>query len=179
MHRRGTRVVPATVTALAVAAALPACSGDDDSSAERAPAPPPQLTNAVRLKGGYTLNGRAHRVDARIGFDHVIDPYRASASAPPPKARFVGAQLHLLNRGQDPFPIQWARFRGYDERGRPLPAGTQSTPLRRSMPDRPVRGQVLTQITGFTVPRGRRLASIRLSSIVDAWRFRARWTLPR
>ena len=112
----------------------------------------------MHLQGEYTLNGRAHRVDARIGFDHVIDPYRAIASAPPPKTRFVGAQLHLLNRGPDPFPIQWARFRGYDEeRGRPLPAGTQSTPLRKTMPDRPVRGQVLTQITGFTVPRGRRL----------------------
>jgi hypothetical protein len=32
---------------------------------------------------------------------------------------------------------------------------------------------------GFTVPRGRRLASIRMTSIVSAWRFRARWTLTR
>ncbi len=167
------------LVALAAAAGLGACSGDDDSTGRKASAPPPQLANAVRLQGEYTLNGRAHRVDARIGFGHVIDPYRAIASEPPPKTRFVGAQLHLLNRGPDPFPIQWARFRGYDERGRPLPAGTQSTPLRRSMPDRPVRGQVLTQIIGFTVPRARRLASIRMSSIVDVWRFRARWTLPR
>ena len=167
------------LAALAAAAGLAGCSGDDDAPVEKAPAPPAQLTNARHLQGEYTLNGRAHRVDARIGFDHVIDPYRAIASAPPPKTRFVGAQLHLLNRGPDRFPIQWARFRGYDERGRPLPAGTQSTPLRKTMPDRPVRGQVLTQITGFTVPRGRRLASIRMSSIVDVWRFRARWTLPR
>ena len=167
------------LAALAATAGLASCSGDDDSSAEKAPGPRPQLTNAVRLQGEYALNGRDRRVDARISFDHVIDPYRAIAVEPPPNARFAGAQLHILNRGPDPFPIRWARFRGYDERGRPLPAGTQSTPLRRSMPDRPVRGQVLTQITGFTVPRGRRLASIRMTSIVRAWRFRARWTLPR
>lgn len=112
-------------------------------------------------------------------FDNVVDPYRGGALVPPANTRFVGAQLHILNRGRDPFPIQWARFRGYDARGRPLPAGTQSTPLRKSMPTRPVRGQVLTSITAFTVPRGRRLASIRMTSIVRLWRFQARWKLQR
>lgn len=167
------------LAALAAAGGLAACSGDDDSTARKAETPGPQLTNAVRLQGEYTLNGRPHRVDAQIAFDHVVDPYRSIASAPPADTRFAGAQLQILNRGPDPFPIQWARFRGYDERGRPLPAGTQSTPLRKTMPDRPVRGQVLSSITAFTVPQGRRLSSIRMTSIVDVWRFRARWTLPR
>jgi hypothetical protein len=133
----------------------------------------------VRLKGEYSQDGRERRVDARLAFDNVIDPYRAVVLTPPPNARFVGAQLHILNRGRDPFPIQWARFRGYDERGRPLPAGTQSTPLRKAMPNRPARGQVLTSIIALTVPRGGRLASIRMTSIVRLWPFRARWTLPR
>jgi hypothetical protein len=43
------------------------------------------------------------------------------------------------------------------------------------MPDRPVRGQALSAITAFEVPRGRRLASIRMTSIVKLWPFRARW----
>jgi hypothetical protein len=163
----------------ATAAALASCSGDDDSATGTSPSQPPRVSNAVRLERHYTVNGRSRRVDARIGFDHAIDPYRAIAAVAPPGTRLVGAQLHLANSGPDPFPMRWARFRGYDERGRPLPAGTQSTPLRRTMPDRPVRGQVLTQIMGFTVPRGRRLASIRMTSIVSAWRFRARWTLTR
>ena len=135
--------------------------------------------NARRLQGEYTLNARAHRVDARIGFGHVIDPYRAIASS----RRRRRASWALSSTSSTAAPTRsrssGLAFRGYDERGRPLPAGTQSTPLRRSMPDRPVRGQVLTQIIGFTVPRGRRLALIRMSSIVDVWRFRARWTLPR
>jgi hypothetical protein len=163
----------------AAAAPLASCSGDDDSTSSKAAPAVPRLENAARLQGEYMQNGRAHRVDARIAFDHVIDPYRSATIAPVPDARIVGAQLRILNTGPDPFPIQWAHFRGYDERGRPLPAGTQSTPLRRTMPDRPVRGQVLSSITGFTVPQGRRLASIRMSSIVDVWRFHARWTLPR
>jgi hypothetical protein len=163
-----------------VAAPLASCSGDDDDSTASNAAPaPPRLPDAQRLRGEYTLNGRAHRVDARIAFDHVIDPYRNAALAPAPNTRLVGAQLRILNTGPDPFPMQWARFRGYDERGRPLPEGTQSTPLRKTMPSRPLRGQVLSSITGFTVPHGRRLASIRMTSIVDAWRFHARWTLPR
>jgi len=167
------------LAALAAAAALGSCSGDDDSPADPAPAPRPRLSNAVHLQEEYSMDGRVRRVDARIAFDNVVDPYRGVALVPPGDARFVGAQLHILNRGRNPFPIRWARLRGYDERGRSLPAGTQSTPLRKSMPNRPVRGQVVTQVTAFTVPRGRRLASIRMTSIVRLWRFRARWTLPR
>jgi hypothetical protein len=45
------------------------------------------------------------------------------------------------------------------------------------MPGRPVRGQMLASIVAFTVPRGRRLAEIRMTSIVRLWQFRARWTI--
>ena len=61
----------------------------------------------------------------------------------------------------------------------PLPPGTQSTPLRRTMPGRRVRGKLLTSITAFKVPRGRRLATIRMTSIVKLWAFRARWSVGR
>lgn len=169
---------PLAIAAVAAAAVLASCAGDDDPPHGSSTAGRSQPANAVRLQREYTVRGRDRRVDARLSFDNVIDPYR-SIAVPPKDARYAGAQLHILNRGPDPFPIRWARFRGYDERGRPLPAGTQSTQLRRTMPDRPVRGQVLTSVVAFTVPRGRRLASIRMTSIVRLWRFRARWTLPR
>jgi hypothetical protein len=169
----------AALAALAVSALLVGCGGDDDSSSGDSPAAGPKLPNAVRLQGDYTHNGRPRHVDAQMAFDAFADPYRSGLIPPVPNARFVAAQLRILNRGRDPFPLQWARFRGYDELGRALPPGTQSTPLRRTMPDRRVRGQVLTSITAFQVPRGRRLASIRMTSIVQVWPFRARWTLAR
>jgi hypothetical protein len=168
-----------TLAAFLTAAALASCSDDDDSQGEPVPPPQPRLADTVRLQHQYRQGGRVRRVDAWMAFDNVTDPHRSSVLVPPPGARLVGAQLRILNRGPDPFPIRWARFRGYDQRGRPLPAGTRSTPLRRSMPNRPVRGQVLTSISAFTVPRGRRLASIRMRSIVRVWQFSARWTLPR
>jgi hypothetical protein len=171
------RLSPVLV-ALAASAVVLGCGGDDDSSSGSAAAPP-KLANAVRLKGDYRFAGRRRHVDAQVSFDDVVDPYRSLSTSPGPNARFVAAQLRIMNRGRDPFPIQWARFRGYDERGRALPPGTQSTPLRRTMPDRPVRGQVLTSITAFMVPRGRRLDSIRMTSIVKLWPFRARWSLRR
>jgi hypothetical protein len=162
------------LVALAAGAVFPSCGGDDSSSGGAAAAPHGR-SNAVRLQGDYTFAGRRRRVDAQVSFDHVVDPVRSLVVSPGPNARFVGAQLRIVNQGRDPFPIRWARFRGYDERGRPLPPGTQSTPLRRTMPDRPVRGQALSAITAFEVPRGRRLASIRMTSIVKLWPFRARW----
>jgi hypothetical protein len=168
----------AVVAALGLAFAAGACSSGDD-----APAPEPpvtlstKLSQPVRLDGSYLLDGRRRRVDAQIAFDHLTDPYRAAMSAPSPGTRLVAVQLQVLNRGRDPFPLEWARLRGYDERGRALPSGTQSTPVRKTVPDRPVRGQVLTSFTAFRVPRGARLASIRMSSIVRLWRFNARWEL--
>ena len=154
------------------------CGGDDSPSGSTAAAPR-KLSNAVRLQGDYPFGGRRRRVDAQVSFEHVVDPYRSLSTSPGSNARFVAAQLRIMNRGRDPFPIQWARFRGYDERGRPLPPGTQSTPLRRTMPGRRVRGQLLTSITAFKVPRGRRLATIRMTSIVKLWAFRARWSVGR
>jgi hypothetical protein len=167
------------LVALAAGAVFLGCGGDDGSSPGVAGPAPPKLSNAVRLRHGYRFAGRRRRVDAQVSFGNVVDPYRSLSTSPGPNARFVAAQLRILNRGRDPFPIRWARFRGYDERGRPLPPGTQSTPLRRTMPDRPLRGQALTSLTAFVVPRGRRLESIRMTSIVRVWPFRARWTLAR
>jgi hypothetical protein len=134
--------------------------------------------NAVRLRRSYTF-GRRRQVDAEISFGDPIDPYRQSVQAPVPGTRMVAVRMGVLNRGRDAFPLGWAVLQGYDERGRPLPAGTESTPLRKTRPERPARGQLLTRLTAFRVPRGRRLASIRMSSGVNLWRFRARWSVPR
>jgi hypothetical protein len=165
--------------ALAAVGTLSACGGDDPTPAGTSPAPVPKVAGAEHLKGEYTQAGEERSVDAQIAFGKVIDPYRTGVITAPPDARFVGVQLKILNRGADPFPFEWARFQGYDERGRPLPPGTQSTPLQKTMPGRPVRGQILASIVAFTVPRGRRLAEIRMTSIVRLWRFHARWTIAR
>jgi hypothetical protein len=164
---------------IVAAAALPACGGDDSAPAGTTQATAPTVAGGEQLKGEYTQGGRERHVDAQIAFGRVIDPYRAGVIAAAPDARFVGVQLKMLNRGRDPFPFEWARFQGYDERGRALPAGTQSTPLQKTMPGRPVRGQLLASIVAFTVPRGRRLAEIRMTSIVRLWQFRARWAIAR
>jgi len=161
---------------LLAAAAAAGCSSDDPPADPPAP-PGPELSEPVRLQGSYTVEGKRRRVDAQLAFDNLIDPYRSSLSAPEPGTRLVAVQLHVLNSGPEPFPLDWARLRGYDGRGRALPPGTQSTPLRKTAPDRPVRGQVLTAVTAFRVPRGRRLAEIRMRSIVRLWAFRARWNL--
>jgi hypothetical protein len=170
----------ACVASAALAALLAAaCGGSDEPAAERPAATTlaSSLSKPVRVRGTYVLDGRRRKVDALIGFDNRTDPYRGSVTAPAPGSRMVSVQLHVLNRGRDPFPLDWARFRGYDERGEPLPPGTESTPLRKTAPRLPVKGQVLTTVAAFAVPRGHQLASIRMRSIVDLWRFGARWTL--
>jgi hypothetical protein len=163
--------------ALAAMAALSACGGEDSGPAGTTQAAAPKITGGEQLKGEYTQGGRERQVNAQIAFGRLIDPYRAGVITAPPDARFVGVQLKLLNSGRDPFPFEWARFQGYDERGRALPAGTQNTPLQKTMPGRPVRGQLLASIVAFTVPRGRRLAEIRMTSIVRLWQFHARWEI--
>jgi hypothetical protein len=173
--RRG----PAVLAGLVVAVAGAGCGGDDS----RAPAPTPtpklqaELSKPVHLLGTYSLEGHRRRVDVQIGFDNLTDPYRSATTAPSRGIRLVAVHLQVLNHGRDPFPLDWARFRGYDQRGRALPAGTESTPVRKTVADRPVRGQVLTSVAAFRVPRGSRLGSIRMYSIVDLWRFKARWQL--
>ena len=107
----------------------------------------------------------------------MIDPYRTLVTVPDAGERLVAVRLSLLNRGRDPFPSEWANFQGYGPRGRRLRPGTQGTPLRKSLPDRPVRGQRLTRLMAFRVPDGERLASVRMSSSVELWPFRARWRL--
>jgi hypothetical protein len=158
------RRAPAALAALVAAVAAAGCGSGG------APPPDPvvtlrtKLSQPVRLSGSYVLENRRHRAAAEIAFDNLTDPSRSSTGAPTRGTRMVAAQLQVLNRGPDPFPLDWARFRGYDERGRPLPAGTESTPVRKTVADRPVRGQVLSSVTAFRVPRGARLASISKSS---------------
>jgi hypothetical protein len=169
------------VAALAPCLAWTGCAGTGEAP-EKATQPTPahgpaHLDGAVRLRGRYEFEGRSRSVDAEVAVDHPIDPFRASVAAREPGERLVAVRLRLLNRGRDSFPADWARFRGYDGRGRVLAAGTQGTPLRKSLPDRAVRGQTLTSLVAFRVPRRRKLASVRMSSIVELWDFRARWRL--
>jgi hypothetical protein len=162
----------ARVAALAASSlAWTACDG------HRSEAGPASLAGSVALRNSYEFEGRPRHVDAQIALDNVIDPYRGLVTATDPGERLVAVRLRLLNHGRDPFPLEWARFKGYDVRGRALAAGTQSTPLRKSLPDRPVRGQTLTSLMAFRVPERRKLASVRMTSVVELWAFRGRWRL--
>jgi hypothetical protein len=158
----------------AAAAAFTSCSGSEQQST-----PKPALSGAVRLHGDYSLLGRRHRVDAEVALGKVVDPYRSLVVPAPPNGRLVAVQLRIRNRARDAFPLRWARFHARDERGRPLPAAVYSTPVRKTVPDRPVRGQVLASLVAFQVPRGRRIGTVRMTSIVRLWPFRARWVVRR
>jgi hypothetical protein len=84
--------------------------------------------------------------------------------------------MRYVDRGGDPFPREWARFEATDERGAVYP-GAVRTPPRRLYAGRRARGGPLFQTIGFAVPRGTRLASVHMTSIVRLWAFDVTWRL--
>lgn len=166
--------------ALVCTLVLASCGGDD----QERPLPPAAadlsspIAKPQRLRGDYEFEGRRRRVDVSIVPRNVLDPWKGTVVVPPKGARYVGVTVRFVNHGPDPFPHEWANFGGRDDAGRKLSVRTARSPLRKTSPDRPVRGQALDQIIGLPVPKGRSLSELRIGSIVTLFPFDARWKLP-
>jgi len=158
---------------LLAALALAGCGGGDGDATPAATTPaqalPRGLAAPVSLRKTYPFEGRTRRVDTVAVPGSLLDPWRTPAVPVPEGARLVAAQLTWLDRGRDPFPREWARYAGRDDTGAPL-ARTFLGPARRD-------GRLTVQPVGFVVGAGRRLAEVRMTSIVDVWRFHAKWRL--
>ena len=148
--------------AIAVAVLVLAACGDDPAPAG------PQLGDSVRLARGA--------VDSRLTTQVMTDPYDAAPVIAPRGTRYVAVSLSWIDEGRRPFPRGWARFTLVDGAGHRT-TGAVLTPLRRTHPDRPRRGQELTQIVALPLGDGRRPARLELGSIVARWRFAASWRL--
>jgi hypothetical protein len=183
-ERTGPRHGRATAGALAVIAALAATalagcgggSGGNSSADPPAIAPPPGLAAPAPLRRAYPFEGRTRRVDSTVQPAAILDPWRLEGAAVPSGRGLLGVTLRYVDRGADPFPRDWARFRATDVRGREYP-GTIQVPARKLFPTRPARGNPLVQNIGFVVPPGTRLARLRMTSIVSLWPFDVTWRL--
>jgi hypothetical protein len=146
-------------------------SGDEPAATTTAPAQalPRGLAAPVTLRRTYPFGGRPRAVDTEVVPGTLLDPWRNPAVPVPAGARLVAVQMTWLDRGRDPFPREWARFAARDDRGAKA-RGTFLGPERRS-------GRLTIQPVGFIVDRGRRLATVGMTSIVDVWPFRASWRL--
>lgn len=177
MAARGPQRKTAMVAALA-ASVLAGCGGGDSPSTADTPAiaPPPGLAAPAPLRRAYPFEGRTRRVDSTVQPAAILDPWRLEGAAVPSSRRLLGVTLRYVDRGADPFPRDWARFRATDVRGREYP-GTIQVPARKLFPTRPARGNPLVQTIGFVVPPGTRLARLRMTSIVSLWPFDVTWRL--
>jgi hypothetical protein len=154
-------------------AAAPAGCGDDESPQRGAGAGGTQLSSPTRLRSSYALAGRERSVDTLIQPVTAIDPWRPPLAVAPAGERWVGITMRYVDRGRNPFPREWARFEATDERGAVHPGAVRAPP-RRLYAGR--RGP-LFQTIGFAVPRGTRLASVHMTSIVKLWAFDVTWRL--
>lgn len=150
---------------LAAAALLAAgCGGGD----EQAAAP-----EAVVLAQDYTDAAGAERsVDARLSVAAVHPPSSELPVALPAGTEPVVADVEIEERGEDPFPLQWATFTATTREGKTLREQLRLSPRR-------VRDGVQVIPVGFAVPEGDALADVRVRSIVKLWPFRATLKPPR
>ncbi|MFA9270187.1 MAG: hypothetical protein ACEQSX_05440 [Baekduiaceae bacterium] len=149
---------------LAAAALLAAgCGGGDE------PAPAPE---AVALTQAYTdAGGAARSVDARLSVAAVHPPSSELPVALPAGTQPVIADVEIDDRGEDPFPLQWATFTATTREGKTLREQLRLNARR-------VRDGVQVLPVGFAVPKGDALADVRMRSIVKLWPFRATLTAP-
>lgn len=173
---------PATVggaVALLAAVVLLAGCGESDpaTTAESPPvAAPPALAPPAPLRRTYAFEGRTRHVVSTVQPAAILDPWRLEGAVVPSGRRLIGVTLRYVDRGADPFPRAWARFRAIDTRGHDYP-GTLQVPARKLFPTRPARGNPLLQTVGFVVPPGTRLARLNMTSIVALWPFDVTWRL--
>lgn len=147
----------------AVALLAAGCGGDDDA----ATAP-----EAVTLAQGYAdAEGTRRSVDARLAVVAVHPPADDVPVALPAGTEPVLADVEIDDRGQDPFPLQWATFTARTREGKTLREQLRLSPRR-------VRDGVQVLPVGFAVPKGDALADVRVRSIVKLWPFRATLALP-
>lgn len=95
----------------------------------------------------------------------------------PRGTRPVLVVVALQDLGRDTFPFQILVMTGTDSAGhRGPPAGqTGPAPIR---PEAPRPRADMRLYLRFAVPRGRRLRSIEIRSLLAAWPFHLRWQLP-
>jgi hypothetical protein len=165
----------AAVAAGVLVAALVACGGDADPSRESGSARP-KLSSPARLRSTYVLAGRARRVDSVVEPVTILDPWRPPLAVAPAGRRWIGVTVRYVDRGEDPFPRAWARFEAAGSGGAVYPGAVRSPP-HRLYAGRDQRGNPLFQTIGFAVPRGKRLATLHMTSIVQLWPFDVSWRL--
>lgn len=150
--------------ALAAAALLAAgCGGGDE---------PVAAPDAVTLTQDYTdAEGTERSVDARLAVAAVHPPADELPVALPASTEPAIADVEIEDRGEDPFPLQWATFTARTREGRTLREQLRLSPRR-------VREGVQIVPVGFAVPKGDALADVRVRSIVKLWPFRGTLALP-
>ncbi len=151
MSRRG-------LAALVGAVLLAGCGGGNDDA---------PVVEAVTLERAYTDGrGEAREVDAALSLNAVYAPERDVPVTLPSGTSAVLADVDVVNRGRDPFPLEWAVFTARTRDGRTLDEKLRQGPRR-------VTDEEQVVSVGFAVPEGDEITQVRMRSIVDLWPFRA------
>lgn len=160
----------AAVISAVLAAGTAGCGGDGDGGA--APATTTTAAAATTLAERYTdPTGAAREVDTQLTVVAQHPPPGRLPVALPAGRDAVIADLQIEDRGDDPFPLQWARFSAATTSGATVREAFRLAPRR-------VRDGVQIVPIGFAVTKGDDLATLRVRSIVALWPFRARLPVP-
>lgn len=157
------------ISAVLVAGAA-GCAGGDDGGA--APATTTTAAAGATLAERYVdPTGAAREVDTRLTVVAQHPPPGRLPVALPAGRDAVIADVQIEDRGDDPFPLQWARFSAGTTSGATVREAFRLAPRR-------VRDGVQIVPVGFAVARGDDLETLRVRSIVALWPFRARLPVP-
>ena len=143
--------------------------GSGDAQRPAAGIAPPRL-----VAGSYALAGRERRVRTTITPVLVTDRRRNDAIPTPRGRRQLQVDLRLDDRGRDRLEPQVLSFAAVDGNGARVGEAFR-LPLRHAQPNDPNGPRLLS--VGFTLPHGRKLAQLRLRSIVERLPLRLRWDL--
>ena len=133
--------------------ALAACSDEDAQ---------PQSTT---LKRGS--------VDTTLAIGEPIDNYKPEGAKAAAGNHFAGFPLTWVDHGE-PFPHEWARFALVDDDGDRTTVSVLS-PLTRTFPEKPQKGQPLRQVVALQIADGRKPETLELSSATETWPFSAQF----
>lgn len=160
----------AAVIAAVLAVGTAGCGGGDDDAA--APATTTTVGAGTTFAKRYTdATGAARDVDTRLTVVAQHPPPGTLPVALPAGRDAVIADVQLDDRGEDPFPLQWARFSATTTGGATVREAFRLAPRR-------VRDGVQIVPVGFAVTKGDDLQTLRVRSIVALWPFRARLPVP-
>ncbi len=157
---------------LATLAVLSGCGGEPGEDA--ATTAPASVAPAKTIAGHYQLGGADRRVRTAIAPVLVTDRRRNDVVPTPRGTRQVQVDLRLDDRGRDRLDPQVISVSAIDTAGMPASESFRLPP-RRLEPQRSDSARLLS--VGFSVPRGRDLAELRIESILTALPVRLRWLL--